>query len=427
MRRGKILLYTALITLTLFAGNILADNSGEFNIRVGLGYDFVSQEYFLNSYRYDTLLITDPITTTLLTKDYLDDKKGLIYIKFKPDTEKTDYFEVGWEQTPSIYRAVGRGKFGIQNEYDRLEAELNFELKERYSGTADAGENLSVLDGRLRYRKKLSNYAETNLKIFGENVNFDSTGELVYNYSRFGAQAGFSIFTKDFSSFYFSARVEKRNVPDSANIDYTMFRLNLGYFGSMPGGNISSEIALESKDYNYFDDRDDYFLATFYNNYRIDLSYSDFLKAIFDLDYFDYRSAEYLNSDYVLLKGGLLYGRNFDQFSFTLGPKMEALTLQSEFENDDDYIEFMAFAGLDFLQSAGIFWMFENQIGSRKYQRNPDYYSDFLFDRLSLIGTAKIIGNLSLDLLFSAEWEWHEIDSDDTRLYLLSTSLNYKF
>jgi hypothetical protein len=71
--------------------------------------------------------------------------------------------------------------------------------------------------------------------------------------------------------------------------------------------------------------------------------------------------------------------------------------------------------------------MLENQLGHRNYLNNPDYNSDSIFDRITLIGTAWIFRALSVDILFSAEWEWHRVDSDDSRLYLLSAGLSYNF
>lgn len=420
--------YKLIILFLFFAVIIRADDSGDFSFKLGLGYDFVSQEYFLSSSRYDTSFAPDPdglLTATLLKKDYLDDKKGLVYFKYDSKAEGRFILEAGWEQTPDLFRALGWAHFSLGSYGNRLETDFNLEVKERCRGAAEAGEELSVFEGEVDYRRRFSESAESKFRLFGERVAFDSTGLLVYDYSRVGGEVGISINTTDFSTLYVSTHIEKRNVPDSCQLDYSLIRGNLGYFGTLLGSQISGELAVESKDYGWSDSRDDYTLTTFFSNLKVPIGQGFFLRLESHLENFNFRVEGSFNNDYILARSGLILGREYDLISVTLGPKIEVLSIETDYQNDDDYFEYLAFAGFDYYSYGGIFLLVENELGKRNYRNDPSYYSDFTFNRVSIIGTLKILKNLSVDILFSAEWEWHKIDSDDSRLYLFSSGLTY--
>jgi len=418
-----------MILIPNLAGITASGDPGDFSIRLGVGYDFVSQEYFTSSSRYDTSLTPDPDLTdaTLLSKDYLDDKKGLIYLKLDPKSEGRYVFEAGWEQTPEMLRALGWGHLTLGSRVNRLETDFNYEIKKRYCGETEAGEELAVIKGKTRYVKKLSETVESSIRLYGENIAFDSTGSLVYDYSRYGGEIGFNLLTKDFNSIFCRGGIEKRNVPDSSRLDYWLIRGNLSYFGSISGSQLSADLNVENKNYNSPNNQDDYILATAYANMKIRTKSDFFFRPLLSLDYFNFRNDQYVNNDYLLARGGVLWGRDFDRISVAIGPKFELHSIASGFEDDEDHLELLAFGAADFFYSDRILCLIENQIGRRKYQNEPLYYSNFIFDRLSLIGSFKLLGSLNFDLIFSAEWEWHEIDSDDSRLYLLSSGLNYTF
>lgn len=424
------ILGSALILILNLAGIAAADGDpGDFNIRFGLGYDFVSQEYFTSSSRYDTSLTPDADLTdiTLLSKDYLDDKKGLIYLTLNPRNEGRYVLETGWEQTPDILRALGRGHLTVGGKDSRLESDFDFEIKRRYHGEAEVGEDLSVFRGKTKYVRRLSEQVESNFRLYGENVAFDSTGSLVYNYSRIGGELGFNIFSRNFNSIFLRAGVEARDVPDSSQLNFLQFRGSIGYFGALGKSQISADLTVENKNYDSPDDRDDYLLTTFYGHVKIPAGENYFVRPLASLEYFNFKSDEFINRDYLLARGGLLVGRDYNRISLAVGPKFQLHSISSDYEADDDYLEYMAFGSADFFYSDRILCLFENQVGRRGYQNDPIYYSDFTFDRLSLIGSFRLLGTLNLDLLFSAEWEWHEIESDDSRLYLLSSGLRYTF
>ena len=114
-----------IIAIFLIAGEVKTEDPGNFIARAGLGYDFISQEYYLDTARYDPDSV---LTATLLKKDYLDDKKGLLYMKYSLDANSWRSIEAGWEQTDEIYRAFGWGRYRLVSPYDQSRLQSPFPI-----------------------------------------------------------------------------------------------------------------------------------------------------------------------------------------------------------------------------------------------------------------------------------------------------------
>jgi hypothetical protein len=74
-----------------------------------------------------------------------------------------------------------------------------------------------------------------------------------------------------------------------------------------------------------------------------------------------------------------------------------------------------------------VFLSAESVIGYRDLKDNDELLTDYTYERISLIGDIKLVGGLSLNMLLSAEWEWHRIATNDSETYLLASSLMYSF
>ncbi len=413
----------------LCAGTAICGNSGAFGIRVGIGYDYVSQEYFLDSLR---LLGEDSLVgATLLKRDYLDDKKAILYLTLDNRSflaSPREYsLEVGWEQTDEVYRAVSNIDFGLSGENYRFNGELGFDTKRRFSGSITPGEELTVLDGHLKYRQVISQRIDGSLRIYGEKVWFDSATTYVYDYGRLGATLGLGILTADFNSISVNLTGELRKVPDSTDLDYSLIRGSLGYIGTFLGSFSSGNVSLEYRDYRLSDDFDDYFLTTLYGTSDWPLSEKYTLGTNLSLELFDYAVNDFVSADYFLGRFDLLLKRKLGNINLIFGPRSEFYFVDTEYSSDDDYYEISASAGFDYIGSKGNLLLLENQVGHRHYNTAQIYTSDFWFNRLNVIGSVGIWKNLTLDLFFSAEWEWHEIDSDDNRIFLLTTDITCRF
>ena len=412
-----------LLAVIFHSSPLNADTTNPLELRVGIGYDFITQEYFLDS----TLYSPEPgLTSAMLKKEYLDDKKGLIHLRYKPPGKSKLILETGWEQTPDLYRALGRGFWGLTSPRQSLEADFNFEAKQRCHGAAEAGEELAMLDGNLKYRQKLGERLETELRVSGESVSFDSTGGVVFDYSRVAAEMGLEYLTEGLNSIYLKGRIEHRRVPDSSRLDYQGFKSSLGYLGEPFGCPLVAEGSLEFRNLNQEINRGDYFLYSLDADARIPLGKEFFLEPNLNLERFDYRSDDYSETDYLLARLGIDGGREYSQWSPFIGPRFEFLSTGGDFQ-EEDYFEYSISAGCDIYTGEGFLLSIENQFGKRGYLKKSAYLSDFTLNRLTLIGDSKIWANITLSLLFSGEWEWHGLESDNTRLYLLSSTLSFTF
>ncbi len=424
------------LTLSLFiinAGTVFADSSGGFNLRAGVGYDYISQEYFLES---DSIILNpdSSLNSVLLKKDYLDDKKGFLFLGYSSDPENNKNFkqkyEIGWEQTDELFRILGLARLDKKWQKSRLEGNFRLEMKENYKGDSAPGEELSILNSYLDYRYQLSNNTDFRSRVYMESVKFDTVETYIYNYSRYGIELGFGLFTNNFNSISFNSAVEIRDVPDSNQLDYTLFRGNLGYFGTVLGAYVTADFGLESRNYGQPDSRDDYLLLSLNSDTKIPLGKNYFLTAKQNVEYFNFAQNDFINDDYYLARFGIFGGRNFGQlssFSAFFGPEIELLNIDSDYTNDDDYTEIMVTIGADYFGKKKLFFMIENKFGKRIYKNDSDYRSEFLFDRANFIGSATIIGDLNFDILLSFDLEFHENQSDNSRLYLVSGSLSYHF
>jgi len=419
-----------LMLLTAFnAGIVQADSSGVFGIRGGIGYDYISQEYFLDSLRLageDSL-----VTATLLKRQYLDDKKAFLYLSLDNRSHygsPVSYFlEGGWEQTDEILRGILKGSYRQKSGKSEINGEIGLDLKQRYRGETSAGEEVTVLEGRFKYARDLSDRTRVGLKAYGEGVWFDSVSTFVYNYHRIGMTAGLDFLTENFNAISLGLTGEIRNVPDSSDLDYKLLRGGFGYLGTVWGGYSSTNLSLEYRDYSLADGFDDYFLAAFYTTTDWPIAEKYYLSTNANLELFNYTINDFVNSDYFLGRFDLLLKRNFGSATLTMGPKTEVYLVETEYTADDDYYELAGMIGFDYISLEGVLLLVENQIGRRNYSTAQIFTSDFYFNRLTLIGSARIWRGLSLDFFLSSEWEWHEIDSDDNRIYLITSSLSYSF
>ncbi len=424
------LINLALVLFIINAGAVLADSSGGFNLRAGVGYDYISQEYFLET---DSAYLNPDtsLKSALLKKDYLNNKKGFLFLGYisnpKIDGKFNQIYEVGWEQTEELFRILASGRVGKKWQKSQLEGNFRLELKENYKSTADPGEELTILNGYLDYRYQLSNMTNLRSRIYGERVIFDTVESYIYNYSRYGIELGFGLFTHDLNSISVTSAFEIRDVPDSNQLDYGLLRGNLDYFGTVFGAYLTADFGLELRNYNQSNSRDDYLLLNFNSDFRIPLGRNFFLTTKQNVEYFNFSQDGFINDDYYLARLGVFTEHNLGRFSASFGPEIELLNIDSDYTNDDDYAEIMAVIGADYFGSGGLFFMIENKFGKRNYKNDSVYRSEFLFDRANLIGSARIFGDLNFDILLSFDIEFHDIQSDYSRLYLVSGGLSYHF
>ncbi len=290
MKLGRI--YAAAICLV--AATICQNSeASNYEIKTSLGYDFISQEYFLDSVTTDSTLSLWQLKT-----DYLDELRGRISFRYWSGKQRELELQSSFEQSNELFRIrlfadwrpkLGNNKLGLSTELER---------RDRYKGVSQFGD--SYLFGYTKAFIKIPISAKLTSKIqfMSEFVRFDSTTEFSFDYYRFGPKIGL---TKSFESFSFlnvNLFLVTRQVPDSAELDYLNFGLDGSFFGFMDGGDIDLYARFERKDYSQADNQDDHFRFDFDGRGKINLRGSSIMRIEFRSDFIFYSPDDQVNFDY---------------------------------------------------------------------------------------------------------------------------------
>lgn len=395
-------------------------------VRAGLGYDFLSQEYFL-----DSAALSGPdstITAWALTTDYLDDVKGQLWLTYSPHDDGHLRIEAAYDQTPEFLRGrlsadhrfrAGKARF-------RLSGEL--EGKNRYRGTSEFGDSYLLAETRTRLSVPLSKSMNVNFQVRADGVRFESASIYNYDYYRLSARLGLDRLFEDFSLADFHLSAETRRVPDSSELCYVKIGGALSYFGLYGSGDLDLQAHFEKKDYQQPDGKDDHYRLEAVADHRLRFGRKWFSRQEIDFELTHFDPDDAVNVSYSRLGIAFLGGLEGIYLSLAGGPDFELLDEQ---EGDqpvgEDYWEVGGRVDLDYLKPGKLLASVQSILGKRNLKADAELQSDFLFERVNLIGDLTIAGFLRLNLLFSAEWEWHEREEDDCRTFLLSTNLSYTF
>jgi len=402
----------------LLAGNSFSSN---LEIRASLGYDFVSQEYFLDSVITDTTL-----SIWQLESSYLDDFKGRLAIHYRPFDDRRLELQTSYEQSSELYRFRSQSDWHPRFGNSRFDLSTEIERRGRHRGENEFGD--SYYFGYTRAALTTSVSEKTNLKfqLSGEFVSFDSAADFNYNYYRLGPKFGISRIFEGFSfldaNFYFVSR----QVPDSSELDYLSFGIEGSFLGIMEGGDIDLYSRLERKNYNRTDVQDDHFRVDFDGRGKIKMGAKYFTQFELQTEIVLYNRQDPLNFDYGRTGWAILAGIENNGWSVGAGPTFELLMEQEGTYNAaEDYFEMGGKVEIEVLKAGRIFGSIESILGYRNLSVEEQFYTDFVFQRLNTLGNITLVQGLNLNWLFSAEWEWHDLQQDNSQIFLLSTNLTY--
>lgn len=395
-------------------------------VKVGVGYDFLSQEYFLDSTLRegpDSLFILWSLKT-----NYLDDIKSQLDLTYAPYLDRRLELQSSYEQTPEFIRVRFISDLRPKLRNSKFDINSEIEWRNRYRGVSELGD--SYLSGYLKAKMStpLAGLTTAYFQIHGDGVNFQSPSEFSYNFYRIGAKAGVMKSYENFS--YADARlfITTRQVPDSLELNYLSFGAEGSVLGFYSGGEIDLYGRLERKDYKQAFDEDDHIRVELNARSKVDLGKKWFTRQEIDFDLTLFSLTDPVNQDYGRTGLTLLCGYENNGLSISIGPDFEYLDEQQDsLTEGEDYFESGAKVDLDYMTLDKIFVSVESILGYRNLKFENELQSDFTFERLSVIADIKFFSVLSLSILFSAEWEWHNRSEENSRIYLLSSNLSYTF
>ena len=418
MKLGMI--YMAAVCLAAAA---ICQNSeaSDFEIKTSLGYDFISQEYFLDSVTTDSSLSLWQLKT-----DYLDDLRGRLSFRYWSGDQRELELQSSYEQSNELFRirlfADWRPKLGN----NRLGITTELERRDRYKGVSLFGDSYLFGYSRAFIKIPVSAKVTSKIQFMSEFVRFDTTSEFSFDYYRFGPKIGL---TRSFESFSFldvNLFLVARQVPDSAELDYLNFGLDGSFFGLMEGGDIDLYARFERKDYNRADKQDDHFRFDFDGRGKINLKGNSIMRIELHSDFVFYSSEDLVNFDYSRHLLAILAGYEKNGWGLAIGPEFGLLLEQAgSFNTVENYFEIGGKIDLELLKAGRFFGSLESTLGYRNLKIEDQLQTNFIYERINTIGNFQLGNGLSLNWLISAEWEWHDLSQENSQIFLLSSNFSY--
>lgn len=412
-----------------------------FSLRAGVGYEVVSQRFFL-----DSLLLTgadslDALTTQNTT--YLDDYKTFIIaetslldrrrwdLRLQPELS-SEFFRLRLYSDNRLW--LGRHSLQFNNELDR---------RDRYREEAEPGDEYIYGASRGRLNLALSERLTQFWQLKGSFVRFDSAADYNYNHYRLSGDVGVSCSFEDFSSLTAYLFAGTRQVADSTDQNYGTFGAEIDLLASYAGGDLDLAMRLERKDYNRPAGEDDFTRLELNGTNTVAVSPQISLRQQVDAEFVSFSDSDLINPDYFRGKVRAQAGRVADAWKLWLGPELEYLTeaTTAYTSTSEDYLELGLQVDLDLLSLGTLFAAVGNSFGRRTYLEKDGLLldstgidlgfdfslTDFYYERLSVLGDWRLSRSLGFNMLLSAEWEWHEEASDNSRLVLFSSALTWRF
>lgn len=416
----------AAIFLLIIVTSPAAVLAADINIRAGIGYEVISQEFFLDSLTQTGVDSLDAALT--LSTTYLDELKG--FVRFKSnllDRRRLD-LTAQFEQTSDLIRAKLYSDSRLELGQHRFQLNNELEVRTGYSGETDAGEEFIYGAARARLDLRIADGWDQFWSIRANFVDFDSSGDLSYNQLRVLGSIGLSRTFRNFSSLSGMFFVGSRSVPDSSLLDYVNYGVEANLFAFYQGGDLDLTTRLERKDYNQPNHEDDYTRFEVLGHNKLELGGSWLTRQDIDLEYSSFSDSDLVNVDYIRTLAYLQAGWNRGDLSLWAGPQAEFLAEgQTELVNAADYSEYALRIDIEYVNVRSVYGSLEWSVGVRDLRFEDEFQSDFRFQRVTVLGDAHLTGGLGLNLLLSAEWEWHDLEDEDNRLYLISSHLTYDF
>ncbi len=393
-------------------------------VRAGIGYDFLSQEYFV-----DTSLLIDSVEANLALKtEYLDDFKGLVNLAYYPFSDRRLELNAVCEQTRDDSRV--RLWSNLRTKSDHLRFDMRNELDWRRPTDDSSETNNGYAHGYTQARLRVPVSTSTTLWCKGKAdfVQFDQVSTYSQDYYRLGGHLGVTHTFASLSSFDLSLSTLYRQVPDSTQLDYRSIGLESAFFGFYTNGEVDIYARLESKNYNQTEKSSDYRRLEVDGRHKLRLANGFFSRQIIDLELTDFLAEDYVSYDYTRIGLTLMGGWEGEQISLAGGPDLELLTERNlEQAEGQDYFESGLKIDLDLILPSSVFASLESVTGFRNLENESSLQSDFTFERIYLVADWTLMQHLNMDIMLSAEWEWHDNQAENNRILMLSTGISYRF
>ena len=427
MRQHLLWIYCA--CLTAVAGLLFSSiQASDLRFKAGLGYEFLSQDFYLDSVGTsidDTLAAVTQFKTT-----YLDNLKAQFSLRYQPLDNRTLEFQADLDQTSDLMRLRLANRYRPNWGPFKIDWQGEFDWRKNVGDGADRSDAYIYGYSRAKLMLPISARSTLSWQLRGDVVQFDSVAAPSFNHYRIGGEVGYSLYFADYSSLSFKSFMQGRKVADSTRLDYLSYGLEgslLAFYGL--GGELDVYTRLEVKDYNQLPDEGDYLRAETTIRHKLPVKGQLFAKQELEVEAITYDQSDLYTANNTRLSLDLLMGYDWLTFVPALGPHLEYL-------NEADYGDYMAGEGyfegglqaeVDYIDAARVFVSAESVTGRRSLTDESDYLTDFTFERINLLADLRLWRGLNFTALLSAEWEWHDQADENSRIMVLSSGLSYTF
>jgi hypothetical protein len=401
-----------------------ASNASGLQFKAGVGYDFLSYEYFFDSLLVDTLEASLVTSTT-----FLDDFKGQFSVFYAPFLDRRLELRANYEQNSELLRVKLYGDSRLPLGKHSLDLKNELDWRQRYRGDDEPGDSYVYGQSRARLNLALNESLVSWWQLSCDFVRFDSLAAYNFNHFRVGGKTGLSRSFESLSFLDMDLFVMYRRVPDSLELNYLSAGVEGSFFGFYDRNELDIFLSLEHRNYQMPENQDDYYRLETDGRHKMLIKGNWYSRQELEFELALFNEDDLINQNYFRIGGALQGGIQLNNIGLWLGPEVEYLTEQATdyLEEGEDYVETGARTDLDYMVSGVFLGTAESLFGYRNLKYENDLQSNFIYERLNIIADWNIYQGLNFNIIFSAEWEWHDNDEENSQIFLLSSGLRYSF
>ena len=415
-------LFCLIQTTTFAQGTTLIKSS------FGLGYDNVSERYYL-AY-YDTIGVpSESLEALRRATEEIEEMQAIL--KFDLNKDFADHSRFSVNNSFSFSSLYLRDILKIEWEKDWLNLSNQAELKtiqdeEKMTYQTDYFTN--NFDVKLKARLS----PETSLR-FRNNLEYTEYKEKsIYAYDYYLNRTCLEL-DKDISTdgfLHLSYQFSKRYVPDSSLIDYDRHFFDISFDKYFDWGTLLQlENELDRKTFekpkgvdDFWEDRLAFGLSKRIQERTRLLFYNEFEILGYDVE-------DEINFNYFENKFSAALGYEpLDGLEIKGGPEWVIFSSLKSIYQEYNYNQLAFSLSFDLMRSTNLWLSMEDKFGRRNYKsdKNP-FYTDYLLNQISLFLDGELGSHLGFNLMLSVDSEWHDSKGDNLTVFLISSELTYSF
>ncbi len=427
MNQKTFIVALALI-FSLTQSKTFAQEGSAFRFSFGLGYDNISEKYYL--VHYDTISVpSESLEALRRATEEIEEQKVLLELDLNKSLADHSRFLI--QNRFSLSSLYVRDILRLEWQTDWLtladEAELRT-IRDKDKVTYQSDFLTNSLDVKLRASP--SPGTSLTLRNNLEYTEYKDKSPYVYDYYLNRTTLELDRDVSEDGFFRLSYQLSKRNVPDSASINYAGHFVDLSfdkYFGWETLLQVENE--LERKTFNKPQGQDDFWQNRF--TLALDRKIRERTKLLFrnEFEVLGYDAEDEINFGYLENQfSGLVQFELQDGLVIAGGPEWTSFFSLRSAYRDYDYRQPSWVASLDLMRTVSFWTSLEDKFGKRDYRSDDNpFYTDYLFNQLTLFLTADLNPHMGFNLMLSVDSEWHDSRQDDLTVFLISSELTYRF